>query len=423
MRFAFCILVAIFPIHSFAQTGESLRASFQSELSKCENTKKQAELCCGNPVSCAGGLSPQAKQQMMQLLAVGGAAAMSMMSSGSGGMSKEGIAGICGALSALGGAGANVNQGTAKICDDERGRCSSTCSSLAGKWEQKKSQCGEDCADKQIIDDALAELQSRQQTCDGLQANSQAMQQQAQQTGGAGGIGEICSMLAGMMPSSEEKQAQTVIDCNQPANYANPLCIDCKLDPENPQCGKPAEDGKSNLGYASTSDLSEASFDTGMMNDGLNQGPKFGGYAPGENRSGTVSGQGGAIMGGGNNGGGFGSEPQGNSEAEGYNTDILAGERGGGGYSVAAGGVDSSGGFSGYGSGGGGTPEEEMPYAGMDLKNFLPGGAMDPSRRIAGALVNAGQINGKSEDIFQRITMRIKAVCLTNRLKDCGKRN
>lgn len=400
-----------------------LQRRFDESMKACSNEKQQAELCCNDPMKCSSGMNPEAQQQLMQLTAMGAAGAMSMMNSKDSGLSAEGIAGLCGMLSALGSAGSGVNSGAAQVCEDTKNACSQACDSAANEWRSLKTQCeGGGCPDLEFLNSAVQQFDDQLSGCSQLSANVDAMQSQGKESGGAGDMGQFCSQIAGMLPASaeEQKAEDLVIDCNSPAQATNPLCIDCKLDPENKACGNVVTSKESALGYAEASALSESDFNTGMGIDGLNQEPVFGQFEPQANQSGTVSGQGGGIPGGGNNGGGFGSDAQtASAGGGGYNTNILNGERGGGGYSGAGGGsdVDSSGGFSGYGNRY--ATDETLPYEGMDLKKFLPGGALDPSRRLAGALVNAGQINDKSANIFERISSRMKAVCKTKRLKDC----
>ena len=397
-----------------------------ADIKQCGNHRKQAELCCNDPMKCAGGMSPEAQQQLMQLVGMGAMGAMAMMNSGESGFSKEGIAGLCSMLGALGGAGAGVNSGSAKVCEETRGTCTTDCAKRAEKWISKRDACVEsNCTNVNVITEMVGKLEASISTCAGLSANVEAMQSQTKQTGGAGEMGQFCSQIASMMPEKEQAQLaaveQVVVDCNDPAQALNPLCIDCKADPTNVACGKPTQSNGGLAGFSEGSGVGVSDFNTGDGMDGLNQDPQFGAFQPQANRSGTVQGGGGGgIMGGGNDGGGFGDEkPQ--QGGGGYETDILGGERGGG-YSASVGamGVESGSGFSGYGSGY--SADEDLPYEGMDLKKFLPGGDMDPSRRLAGALVNSGQINDKNANIFERISQRMKAVCGTNRLKDCGKK-
>lgn len=427
MRVSSLILFSLFLSCGISYAQGDLQSQFQSDIASCTNKRQQAELCCNDPMQCASGMSPEAQQQMMQLVAMGAAGAMAFMNSGDSGFSPEGLAGICQGLSALGSAGAGVNEGAAQVCEKERGSCSEACSAKAEQWKLNLAACEQsNCQNMEFLTTAVSEFESQISTCSSLSANVEAMQSQQQHAGGAGDMGAFCAQLASMMPASaKEKKEKVIVDCNDPAQAMNPLCIDCKADPENVACGKPAGESGNLAGFASASGIGEADFNTGQGIDGLNQEPQFGGFEPQASSSGTVAGGGGGgIPGGGNNGGGFGSDQMGQSGGgSGYNTDVLNGERGGGGYAGGAAGsmaVDSAGGFSGYG--GRNQNEEDMPYEGLDLKKFLPGGAMDPSRRVAGALVNSGQINNKNANIFERISQRMKAVCETNRLKDCQKR-
>lgn len=102
----------------------------------------------------------------------------------------------------------------------------------------------------------------------------------------------------------------------------------------------------------------------------------------------------------------------------GGNTDILRGERGGGGYSQTNAAMNmattSSGGFTGYGR-----PTDPSK---LDLSQFLPGASKDPGRAIAG-LANKvtydGQVNRPQTNIWNRISDQFRARCSQGLLKDC----
>jgi len=404
-------------------SGGAIQSQVQADLNSCSKTVSKAKQCCTDPLSCAEGMSPQAQQQLTQLLGMGAMGAMAFMQQGGdSSLSPGGIAAICGLLGTLGNLGSGVNSGAADVCEKNRTACTSSCQASLDKWKAKQQACSSSgCSDLQAINNAVTTMEQNVSSCTGLQANTAAMQTQASSTGSAAQLGQLCAQLAGMMNQQEETAttASTVVDCNDPANAANPLCIDCQANPENVACGKPA-DTTGKLTMEDGSSLSAADFNTGSGLEGLNQDAQYGAYKPQGTQSGTVSGSGGGIPGGGNNGGGFGENAMGQQQAAGYNTDIMGGTRGGGGYSVSGMGVDTSGGFSGYG--GYERQENDPEYQGMDLKKYLPGGEMDPSRRLAGTLVTTGQINGKNTNIFESISQRIKAVCSTNRLKDCEKK-
>ncbi len=430
------LIALIFPLSLFAQepggqidpqaqpSGGNYQAEYQADLRACQTKKGRAETCCNDPMQCASGMSPEQQAQLMQLVGMGAMAGMAFMNSGDAGISPEGLAGICAMMGSLGSAGSGVNEGAAKVCSDTQSECSNACSPLAQKWSERLNSCTSDpnCADGEFLNMAQQSFVSHAMACDSLSVNIDAMKSQAKNTGGAEQMGQLCAAMASMLPKKEEEEqaqpAAVVVDCNLPENATNPLCIDCKADPTNKACGKPVASKGPGVGFSGGGGIGANDFNTGAGYDGINQNPQFERFQPKPNQSGTVSGQGGGILGGGNDGGGFGLDPQPDGEGGGYNTDILNGLGGGsGGSSVASMGVDSSGGFSGYG--GGGQPAEEIPYEGMDLKKFLPDGALDPNRRLASTLVSAGEINDKNANIFEKISQRMKAVCNTKRLKDC----
>lgn len=138
----------------------------------------------------------------------------------------------------------------------------------------------------------------------------------------------------------------------------------------------------------------------------VQQVPNGGGGVPG--------GGAGAGLGGGSGGGG-GAAPK-------SKTDILQGERSGGYSQMAADmkmAADGSGGFSGYGSGSS-TTSGNGYKVGMDLKQFLPGGAKDPSRRIAGSgSAREIEIQSAGVNIWERISDRFRNRCAQGLLRDC----
>ncbi|HAG90480.1 MAG TPA: hypothetical protein DCL41_01325, partial [Bdellovibrionales bacterium] len=384
-----------------------LQQELQADLDQCGNQKKQAELCCGDPMQCASGMSEESQQQLSQLMAMGAMGAAAYLSQkksdGEGGDDNSAMAAslpmICQMMSAMGSAGAGANAGAAEVCDKERSTCDSMCGEIAQKWKQKQTECqASSCADGELLSQAVTQFDSTISECKNLQANSESMNKQGKESQQAGGAGDFCNQLASMMTASKKEPTQPQIDCNDPVQFqANlQMCVDCQKNPEDINCGKVAavKGPKAGFDEGKVTDLS--SFNTGSI-DGLDQNAKYGGFEPVASQSGTVSGSGGGIPGGGNDGNFGDPAPANAGERSGINTDILSGERGGGGYSAASAGmdVDPSAGFSGYG-GGSGSNDDVSGYKGMDLKKFLPGGALDPSRRLAGALVSSGQINPKN---------------------------
>ncbi len=106
----------------------------------------------------------------------------------------------------------------------------------------------------------------------------------------------------------------------------------------------------------------------------------------------------------------------------GSTTDIMQGFQGGGGYS------SSGGGGSGFDSdgrrfqGGANRAQARAPAGdGIDLRNYLPGGSMDPGRR-AGGFRPTGlmDINGAHVNIWIKVGDRLRERCRLGRMFDCG---
>ncbi len=139
----------------------------------------------------------------------------------------------------------------------------------------------------------------------------------------------------------------------------------------------------------------------------------------------TVPNGGGGMPGGGGGGSpaSLGSSGGGSSYAggRGTNTDILHGERSGGASQTNASmNMQTGGGGGGY-SYGGGRDSGGSGYEGLDLRQFLPGGKRDPTRKVAGLEVGGPRVEIQSKDsnIWNRITRIFRTRCNEGRLRDC----
>lgn len=132
---------------------------------------------------------------------------------------------------------------------------------------------------------------------------------------------------------------------------------------------------------------------------------------------GAVVPNGGGSMPGGGGGGGGGAMPGGpRAQSAGANTDVMHGFQGGGGYSAMNAAMTmtptSTGGFRGYGSG--------SDSQGVDLSQFLPNGAKDPNKKLAGLRdPKVTDIQGKDVNMFNRVSERIQSRCAQGLLRDC----
>src|SRR5690606_28853762 len=132
----------------------------------------------------------------------------------------------------------------------------------------------------------------------------------------------------------------------------------------------------------------------------------------GQGAGGGAPDTGGAGIGG---GGGYAGAPAGSA---GYNTDILGNTRLGNGYTnPVMRNTASGGGWAGY-SGRGRTPASQgKPF---NPKDYLPGGRLDPKRKLAGlagAIPDVAPVHG---DIFKNISRKFYQICLRDRLYDCS---
>ncbi|MGE0764640.1 MAG: hypothetical protein AB7N80_15295 [Bdellovibrionales bacterium] len=201
---------------------------------------------------------------------------------------------------------------------------------------------------------------------------------------------------------------------------------DCVTNPSDPMCGNNGTGGVGSGSNSTYTDSTSGAMDgkgtddfnvaADALTDTQQAGVPGGGAGEGSKNSGVANG-GGQMLGGGGQGGigGGGDEKGGRGQGGGYKTDILQGERAGGGYNVAQGGGFASGsGWSGYGNNG--TQERG---SGLDLRKFLPGQQNVPVRGPAGLNRVNAEVAPMHEDIFKKISVRVLVVCRTNRLKDC----
>jgi hypothetical protein len=96
---------------------------------------------------------------------------------------------------------------------------------------------------------------------------------------------------------------------------------------------------------------------------------------------------------------------------------------GSGGYSYASGantGPDGGEAHHGRGGTGRGPAGDDGGMTGLDLRKYLPGGALDPERRAGGLRPASRETNGPGVDIFERITRRMQEKCRLGYLLGCG---
>ncbi|MNL00694.1 hypothetical protein D3C87_1211350 [compost metagenome] len=170
--------------------------------------------------------------------------------------------------------------------------------------------------------------------------------------------------------------------CEIPANASLPECI-CLANPRTAGCSSGlstvgelnAGSGQAVSGKAISADATVGSL--GKDSTGMSQAEMKGGGSSGDGGIGAPTGGGASLgsIGGGGGGGAVGEK--GGGSGSGLNTDILSGAGGGGG----------GGGYGGY---------KGSSDGGRGLRNYLPGGAKDPKRGLAGQGVGSKEVTGQA---------------------------
>lgn len=220
------------------------------------------------------------------------------------------------------------------------------------------------------------------------------------------------------------------VNCSDPAvASSNTVCI-CNTNPRDPRCSQAgiaaagvntvSPNGGSSSSSSASSKLAGGGpnfnlggtdggdiFGAGAGPSGPNGGPGGGPAGRGANRN--INGGGDAAHTAGAKGQGAGG-----SAGNAFNTKVNGGYYGGGGGGgfssggSSAGGVGSGGYNKGYVIGGPGKLNGQQ-LGKIDLRQFLPGGRMDPSRGLAG-IAGPDGITGPNSDIWQKVNNRYQAV-------------
>ncbi|MGE3682435.1 MAG: hypothetical protein AB7G93_11980 [Bdellovibrionales bacterium] len=382
---------------------------------------------------------------------------------------NAGLRDYCAQLERLHDTGGDVKAALAGLCGDNQYTCEQTCGQLARKYQALMSNCA-GCASYGIYSSALTALQTDQSACKMLEDRVLSVSQSAIASADPAAYSAHCQNLANADPQNSgtangaasgtgagagvgsngvgATTAAGSLNTNDPygcaTNPYSPACTDCSLNPNSPACralaSPEAKGGQAGFKEAQRDRAEDgiAGFNVGSVEEALNSagigerpiGPP--GEAPTvkgipNNSGGGIPGsEGGAgspasLGGSGGSGGSYAGTP-------GYGTDVDQGYRSGGGYQPASVGANGGeyGGSGEYGNYGGmyGGAEGQAgrsggrTYLGMDLKQFLPGGRLDPRRHVAGHSVWS-QINPKEENIWRRISIKMAEKCRLGVLWSC----
>ncbi len=246
-------------------------------------------------------------------------------------------------------------------------------------------------------------------------------QPQSQGKGGGNPMADLAKMLQGMAQQKQDEQPKQPppIDCSNPAIVGG-NCPPQQTQPVSDSFNKKAaeaemRDPESTDGANNFNVASDAAGDTNYAGNGEK---KFGTPATvspvGGGGGGGIPGQGGAQP------ASLGAANAGYAAGNKNIADVIHGLGGGGGYAAtnAAMQMQNGGASGGYTYGQGGNDQ----MRGMDLRQFLPGGKNDPTRKLAGGAGLQGtgtQIQSQSVNIWNRISERFKSRCSQGLLRDC----
>lgn len=279
------------------------------------------------------------------------------------------------------------------------------------------SECQKSCnaalGDPTAVQDKAA-VQKLLKSCNGMTQNIADASNAVMGLVGAKLNMDQCKNLATdctLNPTSAYCLAQA--DCtNTTVASTNLVCI-CQANPADSRCGAGTNTGL-NGGFGSPTVASTGSTTDGSLgNLGLGDGglgsitPPGAGTGTNQQPQNLAMGMQGGHNLGNTNGVNNAYQPPGAAGSKDGKASILSGYYGGsgsGGFGSGSGSSGNGNGGYGYGPGGAGAGK-----SGLDLKQFLPGGAKDPSRGIAGISGPDG-ITGPNSDIWQKVNTRYYSV-------------
>lgn len=375
-----------------ASNDSSPSGNINADFATCNQLARAAIECCNNPSTCTDPAE---------------------LNSGSG------VKDSCSAMQSSGLNDASGSQSAINACFQRFTACSETCNSFASNYADNASQ-----------------FTSTAANCRSLSSRIKSMNENSSNSLSAAKAGNNCSGMSSAQPQnasgSDKPQSKSdPFGCQQ--NPSSQSCQQCSANANSAACqsalaaqGKPTELGQA--GFGTPANNNKGAFNLADNSDTslspLSYGGGQGGAPPqvkpisnnsGGGIPGAGGGGGGASLGGagGKRGGGGGPA------ASGQVTDIDQGFRSGG-YSQTGG---AGGGGAGLDTSGAESFGKRGPASagGLDLKQYLPGGARDPKAGFgAGGLRPPGtEIHGKHVDMWARITDRMREKCKIGELYGC----
>jgi hypothetical protein len=455
--------------------GKNITAA-RADLQKCQSMHTTAQTCCGNPASC-GGKSATGDLQKLEDLAQDAEqdndnAGLDQICSQASKAADANVdlnssyASVCAAkhLSCSDACGQALDKWNLLAKDCTGTSCSELSSVVSQMWSQR-SACTQLTANEQTLQDKATQqaINSRigticlnrvkadptmptspspspspstpQQWSDDsprtrdqiVQQNYYPQQQMMPQTQAQAAGAAAAAPVAAALPVGSS-------ECGTVGNIGS--CVNCAEHPEYPSCGGGGSMARdANSGMAQNDSAQTASVG-GTSNVGAGassmQHQGFSMPSSGAPMNANPAANANAMM---NASGNMGIFPPINSKdlsgslldraryiaaKNGVNTDIFHGERGGGGgYSARATGSGFESRRRSLASFGNGVAANDKSYQGMDLKRYLPN-AIGMRRGVNGMGIAQSEIGPMSTDMFQRVSLRFKLICLKHTLLDCN---
>ena len=346
-----------------------------------------------------------------------------------------GLQAYCQEMASAGNSNSSINGSLGATCTTSQVSCSSTCASLAQKYSSLIDACT-DCESYSIYTSTYQSLSSAQSSCDGLASRCDTLTRQGLQAGSSA-YGDYCNQNSAAMPTNMSG-ANAMGAANGAfggAGGANGDCppnatrAECQARAQQAEAASAATQSRGETSFQSASASGAQKFALPAVDTSLADASPVGGQGPPgaapevkpipNNSGGGVGGAGGSSS------ASLGSaSPSSVARAGGgsgfASTDIDHGLSSGG-YSAPAGTAQPSlieRGLASLRRSRGSESDGSGFFTGLDLKQYLPGGSRDPSRRLAGAGFRS-EINAKEEDIWRRISNKMIEKCRLGVLWQC----
>jgi hypothetical protein len=406
--------------------------NYANDLATCQRLQQRAQTCCTNPAACGASIDePDAGTRPV-------------------GMSMQQY---CAEIRSGTLSGGQANLSAARTCESAYSNCMNTCSSFMQTHINGNSAAfatvGGNCA--KLIDKALA---LSEQASSMMNSNSDAAKcEQMASSSSTQSLGDAANMAALGAQAMQANQAArgsqygssiSASDTYCEQNPTAPTCYDKMITAKKIQEYRESQqshgfqNGSGSGGKDPRFNLADNGDQVGAAGQRFGVAAGGGGSASGAEQVARVpNNSGGGIPGAGGGGGAGAGAPGANGPAagalrsaiagqgSGVNTDIEQGFQGAGGYSQPVGGSDASG----FGddprpvrrglasAGGGGDFQKINP---IHLKDYLPGGRLDPKGPAATSMRRPVDIHGPWVDLFFRVNETVRRLCKEGRLLDCG---